>query len=62
MLLLLAWTVVVVVIPGVTGVIATRLSELPSDTVLSRTVWNARDRAEQENGARYPEFADLLVV
>ncbi len=60
-LLLLAWTVIVVVIPSVTGVIATRLSELPNDRVLGRAVGSARNKADQEYGARHPESADHLA-
>jgi len=60
-LLLLAWALIVVVIPSVTGVIATRFSELPSDRDLSRSIWSARDKARQEHGARYPESARYRV-
>jgi ABC-type transport system involved in multi-copper enzyme maturation permease subunit len=56
-LLLLAWTVIVVVIPGVTGMIATRFSELPSDRALGRIANDAWNKAQQEHGARYPESA-----
>jgi ABC-type transport system involved in multi-copper enzyme maturation permease subunit len=57
-LLLLAWTVIVVVIPGVTGMIATRFSELPSDRALGRIANGAWNKARQEHGARYPESAN----
>ncbi len=57
-LLLLAWTVIVVVIPGVTGMIATRFSELPSDRALGRIANDAWNKAQQEHGARYPESAN----
>jgi len=57
-LLLLAWTLIVVVIPSVTGMIATRFSELPSDRVLGRIANDAWNKAEQEYGARHPETAN----
>jgi ABC-type transport system involved in multi-copper enzyme maturation permease subunit len=57
-LLLLAWTVIVVVIPGVTGMIATRFSKLPSDRALGRIANDAWNKAQQEHGARYPESAN----
>jgi ABC-type transport system involved in multi-copper enzyme maturation permease subunit len=60
-LLLLAWALIVVVIPSVTGVVTTRLSGLPSDGMLSRSVWSAREKAEQEYVAHHPESADFLA-
>jgi ABC-type transport system involved in multi-copper enzyme maturation permease subunit len=57
-LLLLAWTVIVVVIPSVTGVITTHLSELPSIGWKAR---DARDKADQEYDASHPEAEDLLA-
>jgi ABC-type transport system involved in multi-copper enzyme maturation permease subunit len=60
-LLLLAWTVMVVVIPSVTGVITTRLSELPSERVLERRAHDAEYKAGQEYGASHPESADRLA-
>ena len=59
-LLLLAWTVIVVVIPSVTGVITTRLSELPGERVLERRAGDAKDKATQEYVARHPESAEHL--
>jgi ABC-type transport system involved in multi-copper enzyme maturation permease subunit len=60
-ILLLVWTVIVVVIPSVTGVIATRFSKLPSDRVLAQSVMSARNKADQEYGARHPESARHLA-
>ena len=57
-LLLLAWTMIVVVIPSVTSVIATRFSELPSDRALGRIAQDAWNKAQQEYGARHPETAN----
>jgi len=59
-ILLLVWTVIVVVIPSVTGVIATRFSKLPSDRTLSLSVESAQKKADQEYGARHPESARNL--
>jgi ABC-type transport system involved in multi-copper enzyme maturation permease subunit len=60
-LLLLAWTVIVVVIPSVTGVITTRLSKLPSDTAIGWAARHARGEADQEYDASHSESADLLA-
>jgi ABC-type transport system involved in multi-copper enzyme maturation permease subunit len=60
-ILLLAWTVIAVVIPSVTGMIATRFSELPSDRDLGRAVREAHNKAGQEHGASHPESAHYWV-
>jgi len=60
-ILLLAWTVIVVVIPSVTGVITTRLSKLPSDTAIGWKARGARREADQEYDASHPRSADLLI-
>jgi ABC-type transport system involved in multi-copper enzyme maturation permease subunit len=60
-LLLLVWTMIVVIIPGATGVISTRLSKLPSDTAIGFVAGNARHKADEEYHARHPESAYLLA-
>jgi len=60
-LLLLSWTVIVVVIPSVTGVIATRFSELPSDRALGFIAHDAFNKARQEYGARHPESGGFVA-
>jgi ABC-type transport system involved in multi-copper enzyme maturation permease subunit len=56
-LLLLAWTVIVVVIPGVAGTITTRLSKLPDSKVFEQSVSAAFHNAHQEYITRHPESA-----
>jgi len=60
-LLLLSWTVIVVVIPSVTGVIAARFSELPSDRALGFIAHDAFNKARQEYGARHPESGGFVA-
>lgn len=60
-LLLLVWTIIVVVIPGVTGVISTRLSKLPSDTAIGWKAHGARGEADQEYDASHLESAHILA-
>ena len=60
-LLLLTWTLIVVVIPSVTGVIATRFSELPSDRVLGFVANDAWSKARQEYGARHSESGRFVA-
>jgi len=57
-LLLLAWTMIVVVIPSVTGMITTRFSKLPTNTKLGWMANAAWNKAQEEHGARYPESAN----
>jgi ABC-type transport system involved in multi-copper enzyme maturation permease subunit len=53
-ILLLAWAVIVVIIPDIGGTIATNLRELPSSEIVRRNARAARDKERQEYNARHP--------
>jgi len=53
-LLLLAWTVMVVVIPDIGGTVTTSLSQLPSVESIVSDAYAAKHKAYQEYNARHP--------
>lgn len=58
-ILLLAWTLIVVVIPGIGGSITASLSGVPGGEILSRDRQAASQKAQQEYDARHPDAGPL---
>ena len=58
-ILLLSWAMLVIVIPGVGGIITSRLVHVPSSEEVKTNGWAAADRAKDEYLSRHPEMRGI---